>query len=102
MPTSTPLTAARLAQIRALLEDEHRTHDQLEDALEDLLADHTRLTETTTRYAARWDGGHESMTTGFDAAREQALAAHQRGERGAGVASYRLEQVAWEPAAELR
>ncbi|MCZ0983983.1 hypothetical protein O1L60_45295 [Streptomyces diastatochromogenes] len=43
MPTSSRLTETRLAEIRALLDDEHRTHDQLEEALEELLADRAGL-----------------------------------------------------------
>ncbi|MER0443030.1 hypothetical protein ABR738_00315 [Streptomyces sp. Edi4] len=95
------LTPARLAEIRALLDDEHRTHDQLEDALQELLDDRAALLSAEARFAVRWNGGSEPATWDYAEAQTQARAALARGHHNVGVACYRLEQVDWVRATEF-
>ncbi|MFB7649480.1 hypothetical protein ACFC0S_16425 [Streptomyces sp. NPDC056084] len=95
------LTSARLAEIRALLADEHRTHDQLEDALQELLDDRVALLAVEARFVVRWNGGSEPVTTDYAEAQTQAMAALVRGHHNVGVASYHLQQVDWVRATEF-
>ncbi|TQE33053.1 hypothetical protein [Streptomyces ipomoeae] len=98
-----PLTQRDLAEIQAgryatLDGNELRRHIGL------LLAEVERLRGTTVapgpHYVPRWDGGQGKPTSDYKAAWREAVAAHKRGERNAGVSHYGFLETEWVAAAE--
>jgi hypothetical protein len=103
MTQNVPLTADELAEIRA---GRFQTLDgeQMRRDIARLLAEVERLNATTVpagpHYVPRWDGGQGTPTSDYPTAWAEAKAAHDRGERNAGVTHYELAKTEWVAAAE--